>query len=551
MRSGARAAPRARRRTRSPMLVSPRRGAGRPSRRAGGDRRHRHRPREPGAPRSAARIEPATVRRDAGEHRAQRCTSPRQRAVRVVRGPTLRARVRFRRHDLLRDPAPADPLRPDRVPQRDHLLRPRDRRRRCSTSSHARSSPAASWCSARSRRCSGPPRALFEPVDCARAHLPARREGDPRAGRRSPPSPQGDALLVDARARSLRRHRALRSGARGSAGSRTCCCRRDAWRATRENRAKFRATAVPLLLEQMRALGAHDAPDRRALAGGASMFTSLLTPGGPPIGERNLVATPARARAPRIPLVGEDVGGGHGRSVYLARHATAGSKSARWPRACRPLSALRTGARRGRQRVHAPARRGPRSTARASSAWSAPRATAWTRCRRCTRSIAGHRDARHRDAGARRPGALGYIMREAPRPVVMLSAAPGAGGRRSALRALELGAVDFVRKPSGPISLDLARCASGCSRRSRAAAQVNLAGVARRWRRRRASAGAPAARARRRPRCVVAIAASTGGPRALAEVVPALPRDARGRGAHRAAHARRVHAQPRRASRRA
>ena len=53
--------------------------------------------------------------------------------------------------------------------------------------------------------------------------------------------------------------------------------------------------------------------------------------------------------------------------------------------------------------------------------------------------------------------ALGYIMSESPRPVVMLSAATTRGGHDATLRALELGAVDFVRKPSGPISLDLER----------------------------------------------------------------------------------------------
>src|ERR671922_2457343 len=52
--------------------------------------------------------------------------------------------------------------------------------------------------------------------------------------------------------------------------------------------------------------------------------------------------------------------------------------------------------------------------------------------------------------------ALGYIMSETPRPVVMLSAAATGGADDLTIRALELGAVDFVRKPSGPNSLDLA-----------------------------------------------------------------------------------------------
>src|SRR2546423_9580756 len=73
--------------------------------------------------------------------------------------------------------------------------------------------------------------------------------------------------------------------------------------------------------------------------------------------------------------------------------------------------------------------------------------------------------------------ALGYIMSEAPRPVVMLSAATTHSGHDATLRALELGAVDFVRKPSGPISLDLARVTERLLGALRAAAQPNVRGV--------------------------------------------------------------------------
>jgi len=51
--------------------------------------------------------------------------------------------------------------------------------------------------------------------------------------------------------------------------------------------------------------------------------------------------------------------------------------------------------------------------------------------------------------------ALEQIMTEMPRPVVMLSAAGSERGQEMTLRALERGAVDFVRKPSGPVSIDL------------------------------------------------------------------------------------------------
>jgi len=72
---------------------------------------------------------------------------------------------------------------------------------------------------------------------------------------------------------------------------------------------------------------------------------------------------------------------------------------------------------------------------------------------------------------------LGYVMSETPRPVVMLSAAGTAGGTDLTLRALELGAVDFVRKPSGPVSLDLATVRDRLLEALRAASCMNIGGV--------------------------------------------------------------------------
>lgn len=72
---------------------------------------------------------------------------------------------------------------------------------------------------------------------------------------------------------------------------------------------------------------------------------------------------------------------------------------------------------------------------------------------------------------------LGYIMSETPRPVVMLSAAGTEGGVDLTLRCLELGATDFVKKPSGPISLDLGTISEKLLAALRAAREVNLGGV--------------------------------------------------------------------------
>ncbi|MGV3709797.1 MAG: protein-glutamate methylesterase/protein-glutamine glutaminase [Gemmatimonas sp.] len=124
--------------------------------------------------------------------------------------------------------------------------------------------------------------------------------------------------------------------------------------------------------------------------------------------------------------------------------------------------------------------------------------------------------------------ALGYIMSEVPRPVVMLSAGGSDGGAEATLRALELGAVDFVRKPSGPISLDLGRVREELLDALRAASCTNLRGVnvlARAARAVSRSAASIVSLVADHPQRVVCIATSTGGPAALTQVVPKLPRD--------------------------
>jgi len=120
---------------------------------------------------------------------------------------------------------------------------------------------------------------------------------------------------------------------------------------------------------------------------------------------------------------------------------------------------------------------------------------------------------------------LGYIMSETPRAVVMLSAAGTEGGVDLTLRCLELGAVDFVKKPSGPISLDLAVVSETLFAALHAATHVNLGGVQLLARPRFLGPGPTLRSAGQGATMAVAIAASTGGPRALAEVVPALPGD--------------------------
>jgi len=81
------------------------------------------------------------------------------------------------------------------------------------------------------------------------------------------------------------------------------------------NPAKFPETAVPLLVEGLRGLGAQPGRLVAKLAGGASMFSQLLTPGTIQMGERNIVASRHVLRIAGIPVVREAVGGTAGRTV--------------------------------------------------------------------------------------------------------------------------------------------------------------------------------------------------------------------------------------------
>jgi two-component system chemotaxis response regulator CheB len=118
-------------------------------------------------------------------------------------------------------------------------------------------------------------------------------------------------------------------------------------------------------------------------------------------------------------------------------------------------------------------------------------------------------------------GTLGYIMSETPRACVMLSAGTTRSGHEATLRALELGAVDFVMKPSGSISLDIAIVGERLLDALRAASAANLAGL-RMLPRAKVEQTAMPSDANARATHVVVIASSTGGPRALAAIVPTL-----------------------------
>lgn len=84
------------------------------------------------------------------------------------------------------------------------------------------------------------------------------------------------------------------------------------------NPAKFPETIIPVMIDEMRRLGAAD-PTRLSakIVGGASMFGQLVNGTGINVGERNVSATRDALLAARVPIVAEDTGLDYGRSVYF------------------------------------------------------------------------------------------------------------------------------------------------------------------------------------------------------------------------------------------
>lgn len=123
---------------------------------------------------------------------------------------------------------------------------------------------------------------------------------------------------------------------------------------------------------------------------------------------------------------------------------------------------------------------------------------------------------------------LGEIMAVSPRPVVMVSSLTSEGAAAT-LEAMQLGAVDFVEKPGGTVSLNIGDVRDEMVEKVRVAAQARphrarfLVDRVRRGRSEiaRARAARPAART---DGCVL-IGVSTGGPRTLEDILPELPAD--------------------------
>ncbi len=138
--------------------------------------------------------------------------------------------------------------------------------------------------------------------------------------------------------------------------------------------------------------------------------------------------------------------------------------------------------------------------------------------------------------------ALERIMAECPTPVVMLSALTGEQAPAT-MSALELGAVDFFLKPSVLSPAGTAGQSDDLVEKVKIASQVDVAKLRRRLPRKNRYSPAKATRIAQPPKDqeapgagrrakrgkyqgkILVIGSSTGGPRALAQLIPELPPD--------------------------
>jgi two-component system chemotaxis response regulator CheB len=133
--------------------------------------------------------------------------------------------------------------------------------------------------------------------------------------------------------------------------------------------------------------------------------------------------------------------------------------------------------------------------------------------------------------------ATAEIMTTNPRPIVIVSS-ESKEGAASTLRALELGAIEFVAKPSSGIDLDMQSVKEDLLRKVRMASKVRVVRTASRLASKLQETGTAKARPQvpvsARPAAtsgldqrfpVVVLAASTGGPATVMRIAPGFTRD--------------------------
>jgi two-component system, chemotaxis family, protein-glutamate methylesterase/glutaminase len=124
------------------------------------------------------------------------------------------------------------------------------------------------------------------------------------------------------------------------------------------------------------------------------------------------------------------------------------------------------------------------------------------------------------------------IMSQHPRPIVIVSS-ESREGASSTLKALELGAIDFVPKPSSGIDLDMRAVGTDLTRKLKVASKVRVVRTATRSKVIGAAASptagggnSPAIASQNAGKVpIVVVAASTGGPAAVTQLVSGLQKD--------------------------
>jgi len=112
---------------------------------------------------------------------------------------------------------------------------------------------------------------------------------------------------------------------------------------------------------------------------------------------------------------------------------------------------------------------------------------------------------------------LKYIMKRHPLPVIMLSSATQKGAKIT-FKALKYGAVDYVPKPSGPISLDIEKIKNDLIAKIKTVARAKIAIH-------KPTTGPPIQIKQKLKDKIIVIGASTGGPPALEEIVSKFPKN--------------------------
>lgn len=120
--------------------------------------------------------------------------------------------------------------------------------------------------------------------------------------------------------------------------------------------------------------------------------------------------------------------------------------------------------------------------------------------------------------------ALTYIMTEVPTPVVIVSANAVSGGP-NALKALEIGAVGVVNKPSGEISLDIETVDQEIIDKVKKASKIDVKRVRAVFNKFKNIAPAVHTKVSSGINNIVTIGSSTGGPKAIKEIVPYFSAD--------------------------